>query len=65
MSGVIADFSEGDEVNVKYNGRWYRVNGKFYVFTISHTWYTTTEGRQYNVRENGDTFKENEIRAVK
>ena len=49
----------GDEVEVRYNGRW--VDG---VYTVSHTWYTTEGGRQYSLRENGDTFKEDDIRPV-
>ena len=55
---LTAKFEVGDSVNVRYKD-W--VDG---VFTVSHTWYTTTHGRQYNVLENGDTFREADIRPA-
>lgn len=62
---LVAKFDVGDEVNVKYNGRWYKPSGSgFARFHISHTWWTTKNGRRYNVRENGDEFREEEIRLA-
>jgi len=60
IKSMKAQFEIGDAVNVRYGRRW--LGSKFY---ISYTWYTPENGRQYNIRENGDTFKETEVRLAK
>jgi len=57
---MVAKLKVGDTVQVKYGNRWHKET-----FTISHTWYTPENGRQYNVRENGDTFKQSQVRLAK
>lgn len=60
MSGTTSQFKAGDAVQVRYSGKWHSET-----FHISRTWYTTANGRQYKVRENGDTFAEKDVRKAK
>ena len=59
MAGTTPNFHKGSKVNVK-DIKWSKQ-----VFTIRRTWYTVDYGRLYQVADNNDKFKENEVRKAK
>lgn len=65
---MVAKFNIGQAVNAKFGKTFQRitVNGKrvLQVFHVEKTWYTTQNGRQYQLRESDQIFNESDLKAA-